>query len=77
MLTLRESVRVGAVIIAGISGLGVARFVFYDYVPPEGLIRDLERSMFVTTGTRKSAMAVYAAVSMIMMTVFFKFVQQR
>jgi hypothetical protein len=76
MLTIRESVRIGAAIITGIAGLLVARFVFYDYVPPEGLIRDLERSMFVTTGMRKSAGAVFAAVSMIMMAVFFRLVQQ-
>ena len=76
MLTIRESIRVGAAIIAGIA-LGVARFDLYDYVPPEGLIRDLERSMFVTTRMRKPAMVVYAVVSIIMMAVFFRFVQQR
>jgi len=76
MLTMRESIHAGAAIIAGI-GLGVARFVFYDYVPPEGLIRDLERSIFVTTGTRWPALAVYAAVTMIMIAVFFRLVQQR
>jgi len=76
MLTIRESIRVGAAIIAGIA-LGVARFDLYDYVPPEGLIRDLERSMFVTTGTRTWAIAVFVAVTLILMAVFFRLVQQR
>lgn len=76
MLTLRESMRAGAAIIAGIA-LGVARFDLYDFVPPEGLIRDLERSMFVTTGMRTSAIAVFVAVALIMMAVFFRLVQQR
>jgi hypothetical protein len=69
--------RAGAAIIAGIAGLGVARFVFIDYVPPEGLIRDLERSIFVTTGTRKPAMAVFALASISLMAVFFRLLQQR
>jgi hypothetical protein len=77
MLTIREGIRTGAAIIAGIAGLGLMRFVFIDYVPPEDLIRDLERSMFVTTRMRKPAMVVYAVVSIIMMAVFFRFVQQR
>jgi hypothetical protein len=68
--------RAGAAIIA-LTGLGMARFVLYDFVPPEGLIRDLERSMFVTTGTRMSAIAVYVAVLISMMAVFFRLVQQR
>lgn len=76
MLTMRESMRAGAAIIA-LTGLGMARFVLYDFVPPEGLIRDLERSMFVTTGMRMSAIAVYVAVLISMMAVFFRLVQQR
>ena len=76
MLTIRESMRAGAAIIA-LTGVGVARFVLYDFVPPEGLIRDLERSIFVTTGTRMSAIAVYVAVLISMMAVFFRLVQQR
>ncbi len=77
MLTIRESIRTGAAIIAGIAGLGLMRFVFLDYVPPESLIRDLESSMFVTTGMRKPAMVVFAVVSISMMAVFFRLVQQR
>lgn len=76
MLTIRESMRAGAAIVA-LTGVGVARFVVYDFVPPEGLIRDLERSMFVTTGTRMSAIAVYVVVLISMMAVFFRLVQQR
>lgn len=76
MLTIRGSLRSGAAIIAGIAGLGLMRFVFLDYVPPEDLIRDLERSMFVTTGMRKPAMVVFTVVSISMMAVFFSFVQQ-
>ena len=76
MLTLRESVRVGAVIIAG-AAVGLVRFVIYDYVPPEGLIRDLERSVFVATGMQMSAKTVFAAVAVSMMAVFFRLVQQR
>ena len=76
MLTIRESMRAGAAIIA-LTGVGVARFVLYDFVSPEGLIRDLERSVFVTTGTRMSAIAVYVAVLISMMAVFFRLVQQR
>ena len=76
MLTLRESVRVGAVIIAG-AALGLVRFVIYDYVPPEGLIHDLERSVFVTTGMQMSAKTVFSAVAVSMMAVFFRLVQQR
>ena len=55
----------------------MARFVVYDFVPPEGLIRELERSMFVTTGTRMSAITVYVVVLISMMAVFFRLVQQR
>jgi len=76
MLTIRESMRAGAVIIAG-AALGLVRFVIYDYVPPEGLIRNLERSVFVTTGMQMSAKTVFAAVAISMMAVFFRLVQQR
>ena len=76
MLTMRESMRAGAVIIAG-AALGLVRFVIYDYVPPESLIRNLERSMFVTTGMQMSAKTVFAAVAISMMAVFFRPVQQR
>jgi hypothetical protein len=77
MLTIRENIRIGAAIIAGVAGLGLVRFVVFDYVPPEGLIRDLERSVFVKTGMRKPAMAVFGLVSITMMAVFFGLVQQR
>ena len=76
MLTMRESVRVGAVIIAGVA-FGLGRFVIYDFIPPEGLIRDLERSVFVTTGMQMSAKMVFVAVAVSMMAVFFRLVQQR
>jgi hypothetical protein len=77
MLTIRENIRIGAAIIAGVAGLGLVRFVVFDYVPPEGLIRDLERSVFVKNGMRKPAMAVFGLVSITMMAVFFSLVQQR
>lgn len=76
MLTTRESVRMGAVIIAGVA-FGLARFVIYDYVPPEGLIRALERSVFVATGMQMPAKMVFVAVAVSMMAVFFRLVQQR
>jgi hypothetical protein len=53
------------------------RFVILDYVPPEGLSRDLERSVFVTTGMRWPAMVSYGTVVVVMMAVFFYLMQLR
>jgi len=72
-------VRAGAAIIATLAGWGLFRLLFpsLDYYPPESLTRVLERSWFVTTGLRKLAMASYALVALIVMTVLFNVVQQR
>ena len=72
-------VRAGAAIIATLAGWGLIRLLFpsLDYYPPESLTRVLERSWFVTTGLRKLAMASYALVALIVMTVLFNVVQQR
>ncbi|UCE76132.1 MAG: hypothetical protein JSU62_09700 [Gammaproteobacteria bacterium] len=73
----RDIVRTGAAIITTLAGWGLIRFVFFDYFPPESLIRDLQRSEFVSAGMRKPAIACYATVALIMMAVFFNIVQVR
>lgn len=73
----RDIVRTVAAILAGLAGLGLMRFVFVDYIPPESLSRDLDRSWFVTVGMRRLAMVGYGTVALIMMAVFFKLVQER
>jgi hypothetical protein len=73
----RDIVRAVGAIIAGLAGLALMRFLVYDYIPPESLIRDLERSGIVNAGTRKLAMAVYGTLALAMMAVFFKVVQER
>ena len=75
----RDVVRVGAVIIATLVGWGLIRLLFpsLDYYPPENLIRDLERSWFVTAGVRKFAMIGYAMVALVVMAMLFNAVQQR
>ena len=77
MWTIRDIVCTGAAIIAGLAGLGLMRFIFIDYFPPEVLIRDLQRSNIITAGMRRPAMVGYGTVALVMMAVFFKFVQQR
>jgi hypothetical protein len=77
MRNTRDIARVTVAAIGGLAGLGLARFVVYDYVPPEILVHSLERSMFVTAGLRRPAMMVYGALALVMMAVFFNVVQQR
>ena len=77
MWNKRDIVRVTAAFIAGLAGLGVARFLVYDYVPPESLIHTLERSEIVTAGMRRPAMVVYGTLIVAMMVFFFSVVQQR
>jgi hypothetical protein len=66
-------------IIATLAGWGILRLLFpsLDYFPPERLIRNLERSWFVSSGMRMAAMAGYATVALVLMTVFFNVVQKR
>lgn len=73
----RDIVRTGAAIITTLAGWGLIRFVFFDYFPPESLIRDLQRSEFFSAGMRKPAIACYATAALIMMAVFFNIVQVR
>jgi hypothetical protein len=73
----RDLVRTGAAIITTLAGWGLIRFVFFDYFPPESLIRDLQRSEFVIAGIRKPAIACYATLALVMMAVFFNIVQVR
>lgn len=77
MWNKRDIVRVTAAFIAGLAGLGVARFLVYDYVPPERLIHTLERSAIITAGMRRPAMAVYGTLIVAMMVFFFSVVQRR
>lgn len=77
MLITMNTVRVGAAIITALFVFALMRFVVYDYVPPEALLRKLGHSVFVTSGMRKPAMAVYGLVALLMMALFFGLVQQR
>ncbi len=52
----RDIIRTAVAIIATLVGWGILRLLFpsLDYFPPEKLIRILERSWFVTSGTREA-----------------------
>jgi hypothetical protein len=57
----KDIIRTAAAIITPLAGWGILRLLFpsLDYFPPERLIRNLERSWFVTSGMRKVMMAGY------------------
>lgn len=75
----RDILRTGAAILVTMTGWGILRLVFpgLDYFPPESLVRELERSWFISSGARKPAMAVYGGVALALLAVFFKAVQER
>jgi hypothetical protein len=75
----RDIIRTGAAIIVTLAGWAILRLLFpsLDYFPPESLVRKLERGWFVTSGLRKATMAGYATVSLILLAVFFRAVQER
>jgi hypothetical protein len=77
MWKIRDIVRTAIAIIASLAGMGLIRFYFFDYYPPESLIRDLDRSGIINAGIRKPVMVGYGAVALVMMAVFFKVVQER
>lgn len=72
-----EVLRVTAVSIPPLVGLGLVRFLVFDYHPPESLLHTLDRSFFIDAGIRRPAMAVYGAVAFIMMAIFLKAVEAR
>ena len=75
----RDIARAVAAIIVAMIGWGLIRLRFpsLDYFPPESLMPHLERSWAFEAGMRKVAMAIYGALALVLMAVFFKVVQGR
>ena len=79
MWNRRDIIRTGVATIVTVVLWVIVRLLdpSLDYFPPEILIRNLERSWFVTSELREPAMVVYVAIAIILLAVFFHAVQQR
>jgi len=74
----RDIVRAGSAIIVTLVGWVLIRLVPpLDYYPPESRVLDLGPSWFATAGIRQPVKAGYATVALVLMALFFSFVQER
>ncbi len=79
MWTKRDFLRTGSAISVTLAGWVLIRLAFppLDYSPPQRLVDDLGPSWFVTTGIRQPVKIVYVTITLIVIALQFKVVQER
>ena len=75
----RDIVRAGFAIIVTLAVWVLIRLAFpaLDYYPPESLVRDLGPSWFVNVGIRQPVKVGYVTVTLVLIVLFFKVLQER
>jgi hypothetical protein len=79
MWTRRDIARASLAILVTLAGWVLIRLAFppLDYTPPESLVRDLRPSWIAAAGLRQPVKVGYVTVALVLMTLFYKVVQER